>query len=180
VSKRDWRERWDPKTAWKGTEDFLAYRDELVARTLQVVADWRPQKSRVSKMNKNLAFLCGRLELLIDESEALGSLPAPSGGNLEARAHDLADLLSVLPQTNCWEVHGDRFAVRGETPPDICADCPLAGPVKGLSGSHLYYGCDALTFMGEKLVEWRAGYPANPWPEPGVWYSAFETNRHRH
>ena len=61
-----------------------------------------------------------------------------------------------------------------------CGGCPLVGPVKGLSGAHVYYGCDALAFVGEKIVEWRAGLPANAWPEPGVWYSAFETDRRRH
>lgn len=49
-----------------------------------------------------------------------------------------------------------------------------------MSGESLYYGCDALAFIGAKIVEWRTGYPANPWPEPGVWYSAFESDRSRH
>ena len=158
----------------------MAYRDELVARTLQVVADWKHRRSKVANANRNLAFLCGRLELLLEGCSAIEMLPAPSGGDPEILAHDLGDLLSVLPRTNCWDAHGGRYAIPGEDPPEVCAACPLVGPVKGLSGSHLYYGCDALAIMGEKLVEWRAGFPSNPWPEPNVWYSAFESDRSRH
>jgi hypothetical protein len=179
TKKTDWRQRWNPRAYWKDTRDFLAYRDELVSKTLQVVAHWKQQRTKVGKSNKNLAFLCSRLELLVEECGATSLLPEPFGSNLEDLAHDLADFLSVLPETDCWERH-PGYATPGEEVPDVCEGCPLVGPVKGMSGDHKYYGCDVLAFMGEKLIEWRAGLPTNPWPEPGVWYSAFETDRSKH
>lgn len=181
MSKQDWRETWNLDIAWKGTDDFLAYRDELVTRTLQVVANWRKQRTQVNKKSKNLAYLCSRLDLLVDRSGALDLLPMPSADDTEMLARRLGDLLTVLTRTNCWEVHGNNdSASEDEPPPDVCQGCPFVGPVDGLSGHLKYWGCDALTFIGHKLVEWRSGYPENPWPEPGVWSSAFETDRRRH
>jgi hypothetical protein len=177
---KDWYVRWNPNVYWRDTGDFLAYRDDLIPKTLQLVANWRRQKAVVTKANKNLAYLCSRLELLVEGAGAIALLPQPSSEDAALLAHDLADFLSILPKTDCWDVHGDDYALPGEPPPEVCRGCPLVGPVRGLSGSHLYYGCDALAFIGEKLVEWRAGAPSNPWPEPGVWYSAFETDRRRH
>lgn len=177
--KTDWRQHWNPRVYWKDTKDFRAYRDELVAKTLQVVANWKKQRSSVGRSNKNLAFLCGRLELLVDECEVGAKLPTPSSANIEALANDLGDFLSVLPETDCWDRHPGYYQADQEIP-NICDGCPFIGPVKGMSGPHRYYGCDAFVFIGMKLVEWRAGLPGNPWPEPGVWYSAFETDRSKH
>lgn len=177
--KIDWRQNWNPKVYWKDTRDFLAYRDELISKTLQVVANWKAQRSATGKSNKNLAFLCGRLELLVDECDARNQLPTATSANVEELANDLGDFLSVLPETDCWDRHPGYYTGDQEVP-ELCDGCPLIGPVKGMSGSHRYFGCDALAFVGAKLVEWRAGLPANPWPEPSVWYSAFETDRSKH
>ncbi|MCC6179256.1 MAG: hypothetical protein IT305_28450 [Chloroflexi bacterium] len=181
MSKQDWHERWSHDTLWKDTDDFLVYREDLVRDTLQVVANWRKQKTALGKKNKNLAYFCSRLDLLVDRSGALDLLPAPSADDTEMLARRLGDLLTVLTRTNCWELHGNNDGVSDdELPPEACEGCPLVGPVDGLSGPHKYWGCDALTFIGWKLIDWRAGLRENPWPEPGVWYSAFETDRRRH
>ncbi|MGE3270342.1 MAG: hypothetical protein AB7P40_16435 [Chloroflexota bacterium] len=176
----DWRQSWSPRAAWKGTNDFLAYREDVVTETLQLVANWRQQKTQVSRKNKNLAYLCSRLDHLVQRSGARQLLPAPTRDDAESLARSLADLLTVLTETNCWEAHGNSDGVYDEDPPEVCQGCPFVGPVDGLSGNRQYWGCDALTFIGWKLLEWRSGYPANPWPEVGVWYSAFESDRSRH
>lgn len=177
--KTDWQTRWNPKAYWRGTTEFSAYREDLVLKVLRVVSEWKRQRQKVAKLDKNLAFLCGRLEILVEECGASVWLPDASGEDLEVLAHDLADFLSVLPETDCWDLHPPT-ATQGVSPPPICNDCPFVGPVSGLSGDEKYFGCDTLTFFGWKLVDWRAGSPRNAWPEPGVWYSAFETNRRRH
>jgi len=176
---REWVRHWKPDAYWKDTPDFEVYRDELIAKTLQLVSNWKQQRQRVSKARKNLAFFCTRLEMLVEESNPSLELPPASGIPVEELADDVADFLSVLPRTDCWDKHGDRF-VTSEEAPSICGGCPLTKPVRGMSGGHRYWACDALAFMGEKIVEWRVGYPADPWPEPGVWYSAFESDRSRH
>jgi hypothetical protein len=177
---KEWVRRWNPKAYWRNTPNFSLYRDDLLAKVLQVVADWKEQKRRVSKARKNLAFFCTRLEMLADESIASIELPPASGQLIEALTDDLADYLSVLPETDCWERHGNQFVIDPDDPPSICEGCAMVAPVRGMSGTHRYWTCDALAFMGAKIVEWRAGFPADPWPEPGVWYSAFETDRSRH
>ena len=177
--KSDWQQHWNPKAYWKDTADFRAYRDDLVAKTLQLVAEWKQQRSGIGRANKNMAFLCSRLELLVDECDPT-DLPSARGQGVQELADDLADYPSILPATDCWTAHGNSSASPGEDPPTICDGCPLIGPVKGMSGDRRYWACDALSFIGEKLVEWRVGLPANPWPEPGVWYSAFESDRGRH
>ena len=121
----DWQQHWNPRAYWKDTNDFLAYRDELVARTLRVVAEWRHQRPTIAKNSKNLAFLCGRLELLVDECGANHLLPQPSHADLETLAHELADFLSILPESDCWDRH-PPIAARGEDPPPVCDGCPPA------------------------------------------------------
>ena len=175
----DWQATWNPRARWKDTRDYLAYRGDVVSKTLELVAVWRRQKAEISSLSKNLGFLCSRLELLVEECGADDRLPEIGQPDVEALARELGDLLSILPETDCWDRH-PPVATPGEPEPAICDGCPLIGPVKGLSGDQRYYGCDTLAFFGWKIVDHRAGLPREAWPEPGAWYSAFESNRTRH
>jgi hypothetical protein len=154
------------------------YRQTLVEKTLRIVSEWKASGPRRNQIKNNrLKSFIARLERLVTECDEV-LLPKPAGADLEDLATDLADYLSILPHTDCWQVHGNGPA--GEAPPGVCSGCPFVGPVQGLSGDLRYHGCDVLAFMGEKVVDHRIGLPANAWPEPGVWYSGFETNPRTH
>lgn len=179
MKREDWRDRWDPRAHWKGTADFLAYRGHLIDRVLRLVSEWKHGGRRAVGGDGNVAFFCERLEMLVGECNADHLLPQPSGQSVAELAHDLSDFLSVLPETDCWDRHPPT-AGPGAAAPSYCDECPFVGPVKGLTGEQRYYGCDTLVFFGWKIVDWRAGLPSDAWPEPGVWYSAFESNPRGH
>jgi hypothetical protein len=176
---RTWVKRWNPDAYWRETTDFLAYREDLAHKVVTLVAEWRAQRNEISKARKNLAFLCERLDMLVVESGLALPVPEAEGGDIDLVADDLGDFLSILPKTDCWDRH-PGFYQGDEDRPEVCEGCPFEKPVKGLSGSHQYYACDTLAFIGEKIVDWRVGYPADPWPEPGVWFSWFESDRSKH
>src|SRR5438046_2599324 len=96
---------WHGSADGKQSEDFRDYRDELVVKTLQVVANWRRQRTQIGKKNKNLAYLCSRLDLLVEGAGATALLPPPSSDDTETLIWRLSDLLTMLAQTNCWDLH---------------------------------------------------------------------------
>ena len=88
----DWQATWNPRARWKDTRDYLAYRGDVVSKTLELVAVWRRQKAEISSLSKNLAFLCSRLELLVEECGADDRLPEIGQPDVEALARELGDL----------------------------------------------------------------------------------------
>jgi hypothetical protein len=85
----DWQQTWNPKKHWKDSPDFLVYRDDVLRRVFELVAECRGNRARAGRLRKNLPFFCERMEMLFSDAGALHLLPEPAGAGIDELANEL-------------------------------------------------------------------------------------------